>query len=72
MGNIVDGIQRPLRVCLVIFVGAYYNLGHLVNSGDVKIHLYSTRHQYFGVRPLTKMEFYSCQLESRAYYANVI
>lgn len=60
MGNIVDGIQRPLRVRhLVIFVRHLYNLGYLVYPGDVEIYLYSTRHQHFGARPLTEVGFYT-------------
>ncbi len=58
MGNIVDGIQRPLRVRCLFMVST--SLDALADDpGAFKVNLYSTRHQCRGSRPLSQMGLYS-------------
>ena len=59
MGNIVDGIQRPLRVCFMHALQAY--LSHqsyaLVHSGAIQVHIYTSWNQHRRTGPNFAMGF---------------
>ena len=59
MGNIVDGIQRPLRVSHLM--SSSHRLirlhGHLVHPRTFKVHLYSTWYQYRSAGSLPQVGF---------------
>jgi hypothetical protein len=59
MGNIVDGIQRPLRVRVLrvpIALALKYHPGH---PGALQVHIYPTWYQYRCSGPIFEMGFYS-------------
>jgi hypothetical protein len=63
MGNIVDGIQRPLRVCLILISQNIWDRNPTVDSRTLKVYLHSQRYQHRSFRPHHQMGLYAneCQ-----------
>jgi hypothetical protein len=74
MGNIVDGIQRPLRVCRGLLLRATYPqlIYHLGNPRTIQVDLYSQGNQHRGPRPFPQMGFHADQCQGRMFFATLL
>ncbi len=63
MGNIVDGIQRPLRVCFLLIFQNIRDRNPTVDSRTFKVYLHSQRYQHRSFRPHHQMGLHTnkCQ-----------
>ena len=59
MGNIVDGIQRPLRVCSLLISQSVRDQDPVVYPRTFKVYLYSPGHQHGGLRPQRQVGFHT-------------